>query len=99
MKLFMALVFFLAILSCNGKVTTQASSTRLSKDSTYKLNIKNLSVAHAINKGNQKFVKVQIDSVKNPNLVELLFEIYFQPEKGKKNFLGSFSLYPANNPG
>ena len=95
----MALVFSLAILSCNGKVTTQTSATRLNKDSSYKLDIKNLSVAHAINKGSQKFVKVQIDSVRNPNMVELLFEVYFQAENGKKNFLGSFSLYPSNNPG
>lgn len=35
----------------------------------------------------------------NPQRIPLSFDIHFRPAQGAKNYLGSFSLYPADNPG
>lgn len=48
---------------------------------------------------NAKFVQVEITNVINPNNVPARFEVHFQPREGEKILLGSFSLYPSNNPG
>ena len=47
----------------------------------------------------QKFVQVQINQVDNPNLVRLSFVVHFEPDDGDSVTLGSFALFPPDNPG
>jgi hypothetical protein len=48
---------------------------------------------------NAKFVQVEVAEVVNPKRYGLTFDVYFQPTNGEKTQLGTFSLYPADNPG
>jgi hypothetical protein len=46
-----------------------------------------------------KFVQVDVAQVINPRKYGLSLEVYYQPTGGQKIRLGTFSLYPADNPG
>jgi len=49
--------------------------------------------------GETKFVEVEVVEVVNPATTGLSFEVYFQPAGAPQVLLGTFSLFPANNPG
>jgi hypothetical protein len=49
--------------------------------------------------GETKFVAVQVAEVVNPANAGLSFEVYFEPAGAPRVRLGTFSLFPANNPG
>lgn len=46
-----------------------------------------------------KFVQVEVTKVVNPKMHSLTFEVSYQPEGDVKTYLGSFSPFPADNPG
>lgn len=46
-----------------------------------------------------KFVQVEVTEVLNPKKYPLTFEVRYQSKDNVKTYLGSFSLYPADNPG
>lgn len=46
-----------------------------------------------------KFVQVEISKVVNPRKYGLGFRVYYQPSENERVYLGSFSLFPADNPG
>jgi len=48
---------------------------------------------------NAKFVQVEVTQVTNPKNRPAQFEVSYQPKDGEKILLGSFSLFPPNNPG
>lgn len=45
------------------------------------------------------FVQVDVAEVANPGKYGLSFDVYYQPTGGEKIRLGTFSLFPADNPG
>ena len=47
----------------------------------------------------KKFVKIEVVTVVNPWNIPLSFEVHYQPVKGKPFLLGTFSLFPPDNPG
>lgn len=47
----------------------------------------------------KKFVKIEVVTVVNPRKIPLAFEVHYQPVKGKPFLLGTFSLFPPDNPG
>jgi hypothetical protein len=47
----------------------------------------------------QKFVQIAVTQVNNPQRIPLSFDVHFRPAQGEKIYLGSFSLYPPDNPG
>ena len=46
-----------------------------------------------------KFVEIDIAAVLNPKRIRLTFEVHHQRENGEKLLLGSFALFPPDNPG
>jgi len=46
-----------------------------------------------------RFVQVEVIKVTNPQKRPAQFEVHYQPNPGEKILLGSFSLYPPDNPG
>ena len=46
-----------------------------------------------------KFVQIEVTKIVNPKLHALTFEIIYQSEGDVKTNLGSFSPFPADNPG
>lgn len=47
----------------------------------------------------KKFVKIEVVTVVNPRKIPFSFEVHYQPVKGKPFLLGTFSLFPPDNPG
>jgi hypothetical protein len=47
----------------------------------------------------RKFVKVVVRDVVNPRRLELVFEVHFRGDAGNLAFLGTFGLFPSDNPG
>src|SRR6202171_6585847 len=47
----------------------------------------------------QKFVQIEVTAVDNPGRLPVSFSVHFQPVQGERTYLGSFSLYPPDNPG
>lgn len=45
------------------------------------------------------FVRVVVAGVGNPERIPISFEVHFHARDGKKIYLGSFSLFPPDNPG
>ncbi len=48
---------------------------------------------------NAKFVQVEVAEVVNPKKYGLTFDVYYEPSSDAKIRLGTFTLYPADNPG
>lgn len=46
-----------------------------------------------------KFVQVEVVEVKNPKNLAVTFKVEYQTENNERVFLGTFSLYPPENPG
>ena len=46
-----------------------------------------------------KFVQVEVVEVKNPKNLAATFKVEYQEKDQEKVFLGTFSLYPSDNPG
>jgi hypothetical protein len=44
-------------------------------------------------------VQVEVKGVQNPGMHPVSFDVFFRPDGQDKFMLGTFSLYPANNPG
>jgi hypothetical protein len=46
-----------------------------------------------------KFVQVEISRITNPKRYAIQFKLYYLPTNDEKVYLGSFSPFPADNPG
>ena len=97
------LAFFL---SCNERISKpgeSASEIKINTDSLYYFDINKKSNAQPYDpsaaEGDNKFVQVEVVNVTNPKKYPVTFEVYYQIIHSEKIFLGSFSLYPADNPG
>jgi len=98
--------------NANAYPTATTSSSPLNQnqsnskrdDTRYSLDLDKPEVEQSIqvaeaNVANAKFVQVEVTRVTNPNNRPARFQVHFQPREGEKILLGSFSLYPPNNPG
>lgn len=47
----------------------------------------------------KRFVRIKVAAVRNPRRTGLTFDVDFRADDGVATHLGSFSLYPADNPG
>ena len=83
---------------------SQTTSQNSSDGTVYYLDAKASSITQPIdssmkNATTAKFVQVEITSVQNPRKQALMFEVHYEPTKDQKLYLGTFSLFPADNPG
>jgi hypothetical protein len=83
-------------------VDSQAASN--GRDSVYYLDFRKPVLQKQIDSatargGPYKFVQIVVSGVTNPEKRALTFDVSYQPPVGEGNRLGSFSLYPADNPG
>ncbi len=46
-----------------------------------------------------KFVQIELSRITNPKRYAIEFHLYYLPKNDEKVYLGSFSPYPADNPG
>jgi hypothetical protein len=80
-----------------------ASVTTFAADS-YELSLSHPTIqqligADIVTPEKQKFVHISVTQVSNPQRIPLSFDVHFRPAQGEKIYLGSFSLYPPDNPG
>ena len=103
-----ALAFAVVLCNCTVATTSSPLSQNRNKsksdETRYSLDLDKPEVEQSIELGeadvaNAKFVQVEVTQVTNPNNLPASFQVYFQPHEGEKILLGSFSLYPPNNPG
>jgi len=106
---FACLFLFLAVFyqSCEKQMPVSKqneNSVDHSSDSGYVFDNQNRMVAQPLDADARapekfKFVEVRVSKVRNPKLQPVSFEVHFRPESGDEIFLGTFSLFPADNPG
>lgn len=70
----------------------------------YELNLETRMVvqtidAEVIAPQTKKFVRIEVTEVVNQQKVPLIFTVHYQPAWGEKFYLGTFSLFPPDNPG
>ena len=93
-------------MSCNEKISgslDSAAAEIINSDTLYYFDINKKSVSQPfdamIMQERYKFVQVEVTKVTNPKKHPVTFEVHYQMTNNEKTFLGSFSLYPADNPG
>lgn len=97
------IAFCLVLLACgsNGENRGMADTAR---EGSFSLDLSNRSVTMPVgpelgDAASARFVEVDIAEVVNPKRLRLTFEVHYQPEQGEKLRLGSFALFPPDNPG
>lgn len=83
--------------------STQKNDTK-SEETLYYLDLNKPQIEQSIEAGDReversKFVQVEVSEVNNPQKYPVKFEVSYQPKDQEKILLGSFSLFPPNNPG
>jgi hypothetical protein len=76
-------------------------STRSDATVSY-LNLSNRSITQAVEPNevaDARFVQVEVTEVVNRKKIPLSFEVRYQAKDNTRIYLGSFALYPADNPG
>jgi hypothetical protein len=55
--------------------------------------------AELIGAARQKFVRIDVTDVRNPKRLRLTFEVRYRRDEGADVLLGTFALFPPDNPG
>lgn len=97
------------VVFCNCTATTSSSplnqnQSKSKNDQSRLLDLEKPEIEQGIklteaDVANAKFVQVDVVEVNNPHNLPARFEVFWQPLEGEKIMLGTFSLYPPNNPG
>ena len=107
-KAIACLLFLTTLLSSacasSGKNNTTMTSAEDDDRGSFTLTPKNRSATQALpsdlrSPESYKFVEVAVTKVVNPKQVSVSFEVYYRPPDDKELFLGTFSLFPADNAG
>ena len=98
---FMLLVWLgnaLGIAMAGNDVAGSSSATGYSLDLANRTGVKTISqevdTPQAV-----KFVQIEVAEVFNQLKIPLSFSVHYQPAHGEKSLLGTFSLFPPDNPG
>ena len=109
-----ACVLTFAVASCAGTAlhvgtpqnakTTNSPTNDKSDQAVFSLDLQNPEIKQKIlpddgDPAKARFVQVEVIKVTNPQKRPAQFEVHYQPNPGEKILLGSFSLYPPDNPG
>ena len=104
MKSLVAMVLIVLFGTCTmfkDKNQNRNEDTLSILDSTLLLTNKDRSVHIHLStfKQQPKYIEVEVSKVINRKLNSLSFEVHYQEDGGEKLLVGTFSLYPADNPG
>ncbi len=105
-------VIVISFISCPGKTSDLATSERgdrtassaSNEEKLSYLDLNNPSIVQAIDANEKdletaKFVRVDVVEVVNPAKLPVSFQIHYQTPTGERIYLGSFGLFPSDNPG
>jgi hypothetical protein len=98
--------------SCSGQSSDLARSdnrnsavrSASSDEKLYYLDLNSPSIVQAIdanekNLDSAKFVRVEVVDVVNPRKLPIAFQVHYKTRTNEILYLGSFGLYPSDNPG
>lgn len=101
-----------SITSCSGNSSdliksdnpARAASSVSSDEKLSYLDLNNPSITQAIdandkNVENARFVRVEVVEVDNPRKLPVSLKVHYQTRTNEKIYLGSFGLFPSDNPG
>jgi len=95
-----------AVVSCSGVIMNAGSPSQNAKSdqAVYLIDLQHPEITQKIRPDDgdptkARFVQVEVLKVTNPQQRPAQFEVRYQPNDGEKILLGSFSLYPPDNPG
>ena len=98
-----SLLATLLFLSCSGSSAPAPVAAAAVDEPLHYLDRRNPTYTQAVvataAEKSYRLVQVQVVEVVNPERHPLTFELHYQPRDGAKQYLGSFSLYPADQPG
>ena len=103
-----ALFFFIALAGYNCARPETTNSTMTTADDMSQANLtltaKQRSAEQRLPENMRspekyKFVEVTVTSVENPGKHSVSFEVYYVAPNNERIFFGTFSLFPADNPG
>lgn len=82
----------------------EETSAAAPREESFSLDLANRSVTKPIgpelaDPASAKLVEIDVSEVENPKKIRLTFEVHYQSGNGEKLQLGSFALYPPDNPG
>ena len=102
----------LVLLACRSDGDELAGETEMTDDTTLEsetsaLLALDLDTRHVVQPvgselaeaAEQKFIQLEITEVHNPKQIRLTFEVHYRPEHGEESLLGTFALFPPDNPG
>lgn len=74
------------------------------RNEVYFLDLKNRTISQPMGRDlpspkNYKFVQIEVVKAVNPKLHPVRFEVHYETADREKILLGTFSLFPADNPG
>jgi hypothetical protein len=84
--------------------TASENNAVVSDDKLYYLDLKKPSLVQPMEAKSEgletyKFVQVEVAEVTNPNKDPVAFQVHYQTVDNERIYLGSFGLYPSDNPG
>lgn len=89
-----------AVSSCSAQDNRGSASAG---NLNYELSASASTVSHSIDatarQSLPKFVRVTLGTIANPTRASLSFQVYFRSVSGERIQLGTFSPFPADNPG
>ena len=88
----------------NSNTSPNSNQNDKSDQAVYSLDLQNPEIRQKIlpddgDPAKARFVQVEVIKVTNPQKRPARFEVHYRPNAGEKILLGSFSLYPPDNPG
>ena len=87
-----------------GRSTRIDNDAAIRDDKLYYLDLKKPSIVQPIDAKSEgiekyKFVQVEVAEVINPKKDPVAFQVHYQTSNNERIYLGSFGLYPSDNPG
>ena len=99
----------ISLTSCSGQTLNLVNSeankrnTVSNDEKLYYLDLNSLSVVQPLsrheNAEGNRFVQVEVVKVVNPKKLPVAFKVYYQTMTNEQVYLGSFGLFPSDNPG
>jgi hypothetical protein len=97
-----------SLTACSGQTLnlvneTNKRNTVNNDEKLYYLDLNSPSILQPLdpndNAEGNRFVQVEVVKVVNPKKLPVAFQVYYQTRTNDKLYLGSFGLFPSDNPG
>ena len=106
---FLICLAVISITACSGQTLNLVNSEANKRNNVnddeklYYLDLDSPSIVQPVSRNDNaegnRFVQVEVVKVVNPKNLPVAFQVYYQTRTSDKLYLGSFGLFPSDNPG